>query len=267
MSVWMWCIFSSAVIYTAAAIIAFTTLRRHKLGRFYSVSILAMGLVILSSDWLTQSNADLWLFVRRCLFPSVWSHPPPLPTCTSTATSAWFPSTLPCGGAARLSFTLLWASPGYWQLYRTNNLQMSTRCMVVYNVSNHCCPFNICTQHYRDHWYQRLIFNCLQIYISVLNNVRSEYSGWCGKWSCLFLWYEKIIQYILLVLHYFLLVLLVLVLVVVVAWYSTYVVEPVVQSVILVERSPVNDSPGHSVDTEINSNTVEEVRYNLLIIY
>ena len=60
---------------------------------------------------------------------------------------------------------------------------------------------------------------------------------------------------------------LVLVLVVVVAWYSTYVVEPVVQSVILVERSPVNDSPGHSVDTEINSNTVEEVRYNLLIIY
>ena len=50
-----------------------------------------------------------------------------------------------------------------------------------------------------------------------------------------------------------------LLLVIVIAWYSTYVVEPVVQSVILVERSPVSGS-GTSQDTEINSNTVEEVR-------
>ena len=54
-------------------------------------------------------------------------------------------------------------------------------------------------------------------------------------------------------------VILVLLLVIVIAWYSTYVVEPVVQSVILVERSPVAGA-GTSQDTEINSNTVEEVR-------
>ena len=45
---------------------------------------------------------------------------------------------------------------------------------------------------------------------------------------------------------------------VVIAWYSTYVVEPVVQSVILVERSPVTESTERA--EEINSSTVEEVR-------
>ena len=45
---------------------------------------------------------------------------------------------------------------------------------------------------------------------------------------------------------------------VVIAWYSTYVVEPVVQSVILVERSPVTETPERA--EEINSSTVEEVR-------
>ena len=44
----------------------------------------------------------------------------------------------------------------------------------------------------------------------------------------------------------------------VIAWYSTYVVEPVVQSVILVERSPVTETPERA--EEINSSTVEEVR-------
>ena len=52
--------------------------------------------------------------------------------------------------------------------------------------------------------------------------------------------------------------LLVLLLVVVIAWYSTYVVEPVVQSVILVERSPVAGT-GAADTQEINSSTVEEV--------
>ena len=52
-------------------------------------------------------------------------------------------------------------------------------------------------------------------------------------------------------------VFLVLLLVIVIAWYSTYVIEPVVQSVILVERSPVSGSAGND---EINSSTVEEVR-------
>jgi len=52
-------------------------------------------------------------------------------------------------------------------------------------------------------------------------------------------------------------VLLVLLLVVVVAWYSTYVVEPVVQSVILVERSPVGGGVGSN---QIQASSPEEVR-------
>lgn len=52
-------------------------------------------------------------------------------------------------------------------------------------------------------------------------------------------------------------VLLVLLLVVAVAWYSTYVVEPVVQSVILVERSPVGAAVGSN---QIQASSPEEVR-------
>jgi len=52
-------------------------------------------------------------------------------------------------------------------------------------------------------------------------------------------------------------VLLVLLLVVAVAWYSTYVVEPVVQSVILVERSPVGGTVGNN---QIQASSPEEVR-------
>jgi len=52
-------------------------------------------------------------------------------------------------------------------------------------------------------------------------------------------------------------VLLVLLIVVAVAWYSTYVVEPVVQSVILVERSPVGGAVGSN---QIQASSPEEVR-------
>ena len=47
----------------------------------------------------------------------------------------------------------------------------------------------------------------------------------------------------------------------VIAWYSTYVVEPVVQSVILVERSPASEATERA--EEINSSTVEEVRQSV----
>merc|ERR1719187_1383556 len=46
MAVFVWCLFSSAVIYSAAAVLAFAALRRHSLGRFYSVMIVVMGLII-----------------------------------------------------------------------------------------------------------------------------------------------------------------------------------------------------------------------------
>ena len=62
MSVFVWCIFSSAVIYSTAGIIAFTTLRRHKLGRFYSVMILLMGLAVPLSLGLITSAAIAFVY-------------------------------------------------------------------------------------------------------------------------------------------------------------------------------------------------------------
>merc|ERR1719206_915046 len=46
MAVFVWCLFSSAVIYSTAAVLAFAALRKHSLGRFYSVMILVMGLTV-----------------------------------------------------------------------------------------------------------------------------------------------------------------------------------------------------------------------------
>jgi len=62
MSVFIWCLFSSAIIYSIAAIIAFTTLRRHYLGRFYSVIILVMGLIIPLSLGLLSSGAIAFVY-------------------------------------------------------------------------------------------------------------------------------------------------------------------------------------------------------------
>ena len=62
MSVFMWCIFSSAVIYSTAALVAFTTLRRHKLGRFYSVMILVMGFMVPLSLGLITSAAIAFVY-------------------------------------------------------------------------------------------------------------------------------------------------------------------------------------------------------------
>jgi len=55
LSVFLWCLVSSGVLYSAAAVIAFTTLRRHSLGRFYSVLIFLMGWVIPLSLGLISS--------------------------------------------------------------------------------------------------------------------------------------------------------------------------------------------------------------------
>lgn len=62
MSVFMWCLFSSAILYSVAAVIAFTTLRRHSLGRFYSVLILVMGLIIPLSLGLLSSGAIAFVY-------------------------------------------------------------------------------------------------------------------------------------------------------------------------------------------------------------
>ena len=62
LSVFVWCILSSAVIYSTAGLVAFTTLRRHKLGRFYSVMILVMGFMVPLSLGLITSAAIAFVY-------------------------------------------------------------------------------------------------------------------------------------------------------------------------------------------------------------
>lgn len=62
MAVFVWCLFSSAVIYSTAAVLAFAALRKHSLGRFYSVMILVMGLIIPLSLGLLSSGAIAFVY-------------------------------------------------------------------------------------------------------------------------------------------------------------------------------------------------------------
>lgn len=43
--VFLWALFSSIIVHTGAAVVAFVTLRKHKFGRFFSIFILVMGVV------------------------------------------------------------------------------------------------------------------------------------------------------------------------------------------------------------------------------
>ena len=74
LSVFVWCIFSSAVIYMIAGLIAFTTLRRHKLGRFYSVMILIMGIMVPLSLGLSQLP-NWQRFIRLDQERHSWTYP------------------------------------------------------------------------------------------------------------------------------------------------------------------------------------------------
>jgi len=61
-AVFLWCLFSSLFIYCLAAMMAFTTLRKHKFGRFYSVMILLMGVVIPLSLGMLSSAAIAFVY-------------------------------------------------------------------------------------------------------------------------------------------------------------------------------------------------------------
>ena len=70
--VFMWCFVSSVFIYSIAGIIAFTMLRRHKLGKFYSVMILLMGVIIPCSLGLLSSAAIAFVYKHSSfsMFPT-----------------------------------------------------------------------------------------------------------------------------------------------------------------------------------------------------
>jgi len=71
-AVFMWCFVSSVFIYSIAALIAFSMLRRHKLGKFYSVMILVMGTIIPCSLGLLSSAAVALVYKHSSLsmFPT-----------------------------------------------------------------------------------------------------------------------------------------------------------------------------------------------------
>ena len=68
----MWCFVSSVFIYSIAGVIAFTMLRRHKLGKFYSVMILLMGVIIPCSLGLLSSAAIAFVYKHSSfsMFPT-----------------------------------------------------------------------------------------------------------------------------------------------------------------------------------------------------
>jgi hypothetical protein len=72
-AVFMWCFVSSVFLYSIAAVIAFSMLRRHKLGKFYSVMILLMGTVIPCSLGLLSSAAIAFVY-KHSSFSMVPTH-------------------------------------------------------------------------------------------------------------------------------------------------------------------------------------------------
>lgn len=71
-AVFMWCFVSSVFLYSIAALVAFSMLRRHKLGKFYSVMILVMGTIIPCSLGLLSSAAIAFVYKHSSfsMFPT-----------------------------------------------------------------------------------------------------------------------------------------------------------------------------------------------------
>lgn len=61
--IFLWALFSSIVVHTLAAFVAFVTLRKHKFGRFFSILILIMGFVSPITSGVLSSAAIA--FVHR----------------------------------------------------------------------------------------------------------------------------------------------------------------------------------------------------------
>ncbi|ALC40632.1 CG12341 [Drosophila busckii] len=53
--VFLWALFSSIIIHTCAALVAFVTLRKHKFGRFFSILILVMGFLSPAASGIISS--------------------------------------------------------------------------------------------------------------------------------------------------------------------------------------------------------------------
>lgn len=66
--VFLWALFSSIFVHTAAALMAFATLRKHKFGKFFPIFILVMGIVPPLTSGVVSSAAIAFVY-RYSSFP------------------------------------------------------------------------------------------------------------------------------------------------------------------------------------------------------
>lgn len=60
--VFLWALFSSVLVHTIAAVIAFTTLRKHHFGKFFPIIILVMGTFAPLSSGVVSSAAIAFVY-------------------------------------------------------------------------------------------------------------------------------------------------------------------------------------------------------------
>ncbi|KAK4008339.1 transmembrane protein 170A [Daphnia magna] len=71
-NVFLWAMFSSIFIHSVAAIIAFLTLRKHAVGRFYSIIILLMGVVTPLTTGAVTSAVVSFVYENSGLVMARW---------------------------------------------------------------------------------------------------------------------------------------------------------------------------------------------------
>jgi len=65
--VFLWAFFFSVLIHTIAALIAFATLRKHKVGRFFPILVLIMGLLTPGTSGLITSAVIAFVYSASAL--------------------------------------------------------------------------------------------------------------------------------------------------------------------------------------------------------
>ncbi|XP_019876878.1 transmembrane protein 170A [Aethina tumida] len=60
--VFLWALFSSIFVHTAAGLIAFLTLRKHKFGKFFPIGILLMGVITPAVTGIVSSAAIAFVY-------------------------------------------------------------------------------------------------------------------------------------------------------------------------------------------------------------
>lgn len=71
--VFLWALFSSIFVHTAAALMAFATLRKHKFGKFFPIFIIVMGVIAPLTAGVVSSAAIAFVY-RASSYPLAPLH-------------------------------------------------------------------------------------------------------------------------------------------------------------------------------------------------